>query len=355
MSSGACGTSSGASGEVAHRLPPSLGLPRASITSNGHRLPPSLGSNGASGEVAHRLPDSPGPGNHPIGVRPTRRPRRGRARSAGKSSKEEMKKRRRRDLSALHRRSYGNSDKERPKIGIARSAAIAYRATAAGAFDVAPRTHPSRSNAWKAERDRRAHVEAERDRQAHVTSLAGTASNRAATAKSSKEEMKKRRHQREAATAAQKPGAATAHLTFANECPKHIALLEGEEAAEAMLSRPTRLPNLIFAEPARSSALIPRRLDARGGQCHRPREVGEGAQAPGLEEQAAGTETPATPAAATASTLGAASQRGSATSPSTGLAPRRNSTSFNATMRESSTGCCPTTSLFYLGAHGGQW
>ena len=161
---GACGTSSGASGEVAHRLPPSLGLPRASITSNGHRLPPSLGSNGASGEVAHRLPDSLGPGNHPIGVRPTRRPRRGRA--------------------------DGNSDKERPKIGIARSAAIAYRATAAGAFDVAPRTHPSRSNAWKAERDRRAHVEAERDRQAHVTSLAGTASNRAATAKSSKEEMK---------------------------------------------------------------------------------------------------------------------------------------------------------------------
>ena len=100
-----------------------------------------------------------------------------------------------------------------------------------------------------------------------------------------------------------------------------------------------------FAEPARSSALIPRRLDARGGQCDRPREVEEGAQAPGLEEQAAGTETPATPAAATASTLGAASQRGSATSPSTGLAPRRNSTSFNATMRESSTGCCPTTSL----------
>ena len=157
-----------------------------------------------------------------------------------------MKKRRRRDLSALHRRSYGNSDKERPKIGIARGAAIAYRATAAGAFDVAPRTHPSRSNAWKAERDRRAHVEAERDRQAHVTSLAGTASNRAATAKSSTEEMKRRMAQREAA---QKPGAATAHLTFANECPKHIALLEGEEAAEAMLSRPTRLPNLILQSP----------------------------------------------------------------------------------------------------------
>ena len=106
---------------------------------------------------------------------------------------------------------------------------------------------------------------AERVRRAHVTLLAGAASNRAATAKSSKEEMKRRMAQRKAA-AAQKPGAATAHLTFANECPKHIALLEGEEAAEAMLSRPTRLPNLIFAEPARSSALIPRRLDARGWQ-----------------------------------------------------------------------------------------
>ena len=171
--------------------------------------------------------------------------------------------------------------------------------------------------------------------QAHVTSLAGTASNRAATAKSSKEEMKRRMAQRKAA---QKPGAATAHLTFANRAPRQIALLDGDEAVEAMLSRPTRLPNLIFAEPARSSALIPRRLDARGGQCDRPREVEEGAQAPGLEEQAAGTETPATPAAARASTLGAASQRGSATSPSTGLAPRRNSTSFNATMGESSTG-----------------
>ena len=92
--------------------------------------------------------------------------------------------------------------------------------------------------------------EAERDRQAHVTSLArGTASHRAATAKSSAEEMKQRRHQRVAATAAQKPGAATAHLTFANEGPPHIALLKGEEAALVMLSKPTRLPDLILQSP----------------------------------------------------------------------------------------------------------
>ena len=59
-------------------------------------------------------------------------------------------------------------------------------------------SHPPRrtltkevDDADQAERDRRAHVEAERDRQAHVTSLAhGTASSRATTAKSSKEEMK---------------------------------------------------------------------------------------------------------------------------------------------------------------------
>jgi len=106
----------------------------------------------------------------------------------------------------------------------------------------------------EAERDRRAHVEAERDRHAHVTSLTqGTASTRAATAKSSKEEMKQRRHQREAATAAQKPGAATAHLTFANTVPRQIALLEGEEAATAMLTKPTRLPDLILQSPGESA------------------------------------------------------------------------------------------------------
>ena len=109
--------------------------------------------------------------------------------------------------------------------------------------------------------------EAERDRQAQVTSRArGTASKRAATAKSSAEEMKQRRRQREAARAAQKPGAATAHLTFANPGPPPIALLKGEEAALVMLSKPTRLPDPILQEPARSGALIPRRLDARGGQ-----------------------------------------------------------------------------------------
>ena len=70
------------------------------------------------------------------------------------------------------------------------------------------------------------------------------------TAKSSSEEMKRRQHQREAAAAAaRKPGAATAHLIFANSCPKHIALLEGEEAAKAMRSKPTRLPDLIVQSP----------------------------------------------------------------------------------------------------------
>ena len=109
----------------------------------------------------------------------------------------------------------------------------------------------------EAERDRRAHVEAERVRQAHLTWMlvrgfaAGTASNRAATAKSSKEEMKKRRHQREAATAAQKPGAATAHLTFERPKKQNMALLEGEEAAEAMQTKPTRLPpkSLVLQSP----------------------------------------------------------------------------------------------------------
>ena len=85
-----------------------------------------------------------------------------------------------------------------------------------------------------------------RQAQAYVTLLAGTASNRAPTAKSSKEETKRRMDQRKAA---QKPGAGTAHLTFANRASPQIALLEGEEAAEAMLSRPTRLPNLILQSP----------------------------------------------------------------------------------------------------------
>ena len=55
----------------------------------------------------------------------------------------------------------------------------------------------------------------------------GTASNRAATARPSKEEMNKRMHQREAATAAQHPGAAAAHLTIA----------EAREAAQMMMQQ----------------------------------------------------------------------------------------------------------------------
>ena len=61
--------------------------------------------------------------------------------------------------------------------------------------------------------------------------------------------MKRRQHQREAAAAAaRKPGAATAQFTFANQS-KRIALLSGEEAAEVMKTKPTRLPNLILQDP----------------------------------------------------------------------------------------------------------
>jgi len=90
------------------------------------------------------------------------------------------------------------------------------------------------------ERARRAHLEAERDRQALASSLTrGNAFHRAETAKTSKEEMRTRRHQREAATAAQRPGAATAHLSFANSGPKR-AQLKGEALAKAMRLKPTR-------------------------------------------------------------------------------------------------------------------
>ena len=111
-----------------------------------------------------------------------------------------------------------------------------------------PESHPPRRTITQEVDDA---DEAERDRQAWVTSWArGTASSRAATAKSSAEEMKQRRHQRVAATAKQKPGAATANLTFANESPPHIALLEGEEAALAMLTKPKRpAPDLILQSP----------------------------------------------------------------------------------------------------------
>ena len=62
--------------------------------------------------------------------------------------------------------------------------------------------------------------------------------------------MKRRQHQREAAAAAaRKPGAATAQFTFANQIPKHVALLQGDEAAEVMRTKPTRLPNLILQDP----------------------------------------------------------------------------------------------------------
>ena len=86
----------------------------------------------------------------------------------------------------------------------------------------------------EAERDRRAQVEAERIRLAHniISWPKGTARVRAATAKSSNEELQRRRHQREAATAAHRPGAATAHLTFAEEGTKEV--LQGEKAAQAI-------------------------------------------------------------------------------------------------------------------------
>ena len=62
--------------------------------------------------------------------------------------------------------------------------------------------------------------------------------------------MQRRQHQREAAAAAaQKPGAVTAQFTFAKDCPKRIALLQGEEAAEVMRTKPTRLPDLILQSP----------------------------------------------------------------------------------------------------------
>ena len=55
-------------------------------------------------------------------------------------------------------------------------------------------------------------------------------------------------HQREAATAAQTPGAATAHLTFDRKIAP-IARLSDEEAAVVMQSKPTRLPPLILQSP----------------------------------------------------------------------------------------------------------
>ena len=97
-----------------------------------------------------------------------------------------------------------------------------------------------------AERERQVHVEAER---AHASSRArGNAYHRSAAAKSTNEEIKQRWHQREAVTAAQRPGAATAHLTFGRQVGP-LARLEGEEAAEVMRTKPTRLPDLVLQGP----------------------------------------------------------------------------------------------------------
>ena len=98
----------------------------------------------------------------------------------------------------------------------------------------------------EAERDRQSEIAA---RRAATNRARGTAVNRATTAKSSSEEWRARKHQREAATASQKPGGATKHLTFATKCPAHIALLTGDEAATAMRSKPKRLPDLILQSP----------------------------------------------------------------------------------------------------------
>ena len=61
--------------------------------------------------------------------------------------------------------------------------------------------------------------------------------------------MLERRQQREAATAAHRPGAATAHLTFARQVPGPLARLEEEEAAVVMQTKPSRLPDLVLQSP----------------------------------------------------------------------------------------------------------
>ena len=125
-------------------------------------------------------------------------------------------------------------------------------------------------DADEAERGRQAHVEAERDRRANIpgrtTRTSGNASTRSATAKTSKEEVQRRRHQREAATAAQTPGAATAqgdHRTR-KPAPHRPPAGGGSRPSDAVGTDAAARPD--FAEPARSGALIPRRLGARGGQ-----------------------------------------------------------------------------------------
>ena len=64
-----------------------------------------------------------------------------------------------------------------------------------------------------------------------------------------KERLVQRRHQREAGKAEQKPGAATAHLTFDQAGQGSVALLPPDEAAIVMLTKPTRLPDLVLQSP----------------------------------------------------------------------------------------------------------
>ena len=64
-----------------------------------------------------------------------------------------------------------------------------------------------------------------------------------------KERLIRRRLQREAEKAEQKPGAATAHLTFDQAGQGSVALLPPDEAAIVMLTKPTRLPHLILQSP----------------------------------------------------------------------------------------------------------
>ena len=90
--------------------------------------------------------------------------------------------------------------------------------------------------------------EAERDRQAHrlAQRARGSAKQRSAAASFSHEETAHRRDQRNEGR-----GAATA----TKETRKHkaIALLYGEEAAEVMKTKPTRLPDLVLEGPHEAS------------------------------------------------------------------------------------------------------
>ena len=151
--------------------------------------------------------------------------------------------------------------------------------------------------------------EAERERQAQVTTSRGTASKRSATAKSSSEEMKQRRIQREAATAAMKPGAATARLTFQKKSNGPVARMEGAEAALAMQSRATRLPPGVVlqspheAAPQAGAAADPQlgsqwAAAPQAGAAADPQLEGKWAAAPQRAAAAAAPERKEAPAAA---------------------------------------------------------